>query len=203
MSIYKETAIEQALAAGNAPQPSLPFVLAGPIVRRAEPNGVWFWFACSQEITGCTPAITVYDGNGAINTRWPTTTGGCDSGKPELRVARLGERLWVALVKAQPLRGLSRGKFYGYELSIEGPNFSTSLTAQRLGLLRIPSRSSSRPSCWPTTPASACCTARAGDPGRREPTRTRRSTSGWERRSRSRRAAFVAPISDLSHGRPR
>ena len=138
MSIYKETAIEQAMAAGNALQPSLPFILAGPIVRRAEPNGVWFWFACSQEITGCTPAITVYDSNGKVNRTLAGDNGFMRLGKSELRVARLGERLWVALVKAQPVRGFSRGSFYGYELSIEGPNFSTSLTAQGLDLAYPP-----------------------------------------------------------------
>jgi hypothetical protein len=29
---------------------ALPLLLAGPIVRRATPQAVWFWFACSQEI---------------------------------------------------------------------------------------------------------------------------------------------------------
>src|SRR3954453_14476249 len=123
MSIYKATAIEQALAAGNAQPPSLPFVLAGPIVRRAEPNGVWFWFACSQEITGCTPAITVYDSDGKVNHTLADDDGFIRLGKSELRIARLGERLWVALVQAQPVRAFSRGSFYGYELMIEGPNF--------------------------------------------------------------------------------
>src|SRR5262249_41067440 len=46
-----------ALPGPSTPTP-LPLVLAGPIVRRAQPDAVWFWIACSQNITNCTPDIT-------------------------------------------------------------------------------------------------------------------------------------------------
>ena len=137
MTSHAQTAIDDALAAGD-PQ-KLPFILAGPIVRRAEPDGVWFWFACSAEITACTPQITVYDSKGVINDTLANQKGWIALGKPELRVARLGERLWVGLVKAQPLsRPFTRGWFYGYELTIQSHNFSTTVSGQKLGLAYPP-----------------------------------------------------------------
>src|SRR5262245_10300999 len=98
MTDYRPTAIAKALAAGEPQQRPLPSILAGPVVRRAEPDGVWFWFACSAAITGCTPRITVYDSKGTVNDTLAPDKGWMHMGKPELRVARLGEKLWVALV---------------------------------------------------------------------------------------------------------
>src|SRR6266540_5809266 len=137
----------------------LPFLLAGPIVRRAEPDGVWFWFACRDEVTGCTPRLTVYDSAGKINERLASDGGFYPLAPPEkIRVARLGEHLWVVMVVARPKSSsFPRDSIYGYDLDIETrvgsrkattklsslgldityrpfalPTFLLSLTAQRL-----------------------------------------------------------------------
>lgn len=137
----------------------LPFLLAGPIVRRAEPDGVWFWFACRDEVTGCTPRLTVYDSAGKINERLASDGGFYPLAPPEkILVARLGEHLWVVMVVARPKSSsFPRDSIYGYDLDIETrvgsrkattklsslgldityrpfalPTFLLSLTAQRL-----------------------------------------------------------------------
>src|SRR4051794_6218512 len=141
MEPYLHTAIEQALAGqtlGGARRP-LPFLLAGPIVRRAEPGGVWFWFACSREVTGCTPRITVYDSAGRVNATEADDAGWVALAPSELRVARLGEHLWVAMVNVRPRsRPFSRSRFYGYELAIQSPGFATTLAGQGLHLAYAP-----------------------------------------------------------------
>jgi hypothetical protein len=141
---YLQTAIEEALAAEalEGPARPLPFILAGPVVRRAEPDGVWIWFACSREITSCTPRVTVYDSTGRVNDTLANDNGWYPLvPKPGLRVARLGERLWVAMVKAQPRsRPFPRGWFYGYELTIGSRDFTTTLAGQNLNLAYAPFR---------------------------------------------------------------
>jgi hypothetical protein len=57
--LLEEAGMLAAGSAGRAGPAPLPFLLAGPIVRRLDPRSVWFWFACSEEIRGCTPNITV------------------------------------------------------------------------------------------------------------------------------------------------
>ena len=64
---------------------TLPFLLAGPIVRRAEPGAVWFWFACSQEVTHCTPRLTVYQGSGKSTNAWPPTVASFRWRRPQRR----------------------------------------------------------------------------------------------------------------------
>lgn len=98
----------------------LPFLLAGPIVRRATPERVWFWFACSKEPKGYQPSITPYDERGHIWTHL------VDPAFKEIvlrveedHVARLGENIWVVLCSAVP----KSGKFptdiiLGYDLNI-------------------------------------------------------------------------------------
>ncbi len=113
---------------------SLPFLLTGPIVRRATPEAVWFWFACSKEVKGCTPSITAYDPKGNVFTHL------VDKELKEIvlllgefRVVRLGENIWIVLCSAVP----KSGKFptdiiLGYELSIsteENGNIKTTKLA--------------------------------------------------------------------------
>jgi hypothetical protein len=111
---------------------TLPLILAGPIVRRADADGVWFWFACRDEITSCTPRITVYDSHGTVNDTLAPDNGFMRMKPPELRVTRLGEHLWIALVKAKPARELTREWIYGYDLTIQSGQASTRLTGMNL-----------------------------------------------------------------------
>ena len=123
---------------------SLPLILAGPIVRRATPERVWFWFACSKEPKGCQPSITAYDEKGHV---WQHLV---DPTFKEIvlvveedRVARLGENIWVVLCSAVP----SSGKFptdiiLGYDLLIHtqenGENKSTKLADLGLDITYAP-----------------------------------------------------------------
>ena len=109
----------------------LPFLLAGPIVRRVEPDAAWFWFACSEEIQGCSPQITVYDSKGQVDEVMTRRT--APKLPARLQVARLGERLWVAIVEARPESlPFQPDWFYGYDLAIQGPR-STISAAMSLG----------------------------------------------------------------------
>lgn len=112
-------AAESAVPAPSTPK-GLPLLLAGPIVRRATPERVWFWFACSKEPKGYQPSITPYDERGHIWTHL------VDPAFKEIvlrveedYVARLGENIWVVLCSAVP----KTGKFptdiiLGYDLNI-------------------------------------------------------------------------------------
>ncbi len=95
----------------------LPFlVLGGPIVRRAEPDSVWFWFASSEEITSCTPSITVLDSAGIVQA---DLTRRMELVPVNPRVAKLGDQLWVVLIEARPKDlTFSPGWTYGYDLLI-------------------------------------------------------------------------------------
>ena len=98
----------------------LPYlVLAGPVVRRAEPDSVWFWFASSEEITSCAPTITVFDGAGNVQVDGSRRMA-LQPGLP--RIAKLGDQLWVVLVEARP-KDLTFGPgwTYGYDLLITTP----------------------------------------------------------------------------------
>jgi subtilisin family serine protease len=119
---------------------SLPLVLAGPMVRRAQPDAVWFWIACSQKITNCTPQITVYNLDGSRNAE---LTERMKLAPATPQVARLGERLWVAIVAARPVN-LTFGVdwIYGYDLAIEA---GTATTSVRLTLPDIAYRPFDRP----------------------------------------------------------
>jgi subtilisin family serine protease len=119
-----EIAEESPLPLAPTPAPKLPLILAGPIVRRAQPDAVWFWIACSQEITDCTPTIAVYNIDGSLNADL-TRRMVLEPARPQ--VVRLGAQLWAALVAARPTN-LTFGDdwIYGYDLAIAHPNATTS-----------------------------------------------------------------------------
>jgi hypothetical protein len=99
---------------------TLPLLLAGPIVRRAEREGVWFWFACSEEVTACRPWLTVYERDGKVVDRLTDQAGAYRLGTPEWKVTRLGEHLWVVLAVARPRSDVFPVDWrYGYDLEIE------------------------------------------------------------------------------------
>jgi peptidoglycan hydrolase-like protein with peptidoglycan-binding domain len=104
------------------PASKLPLILAGPIVRRAAADKVWFWFACSKEIKGCQPHIIPFNPQGKIWTHLADPAFKeiiIDISRSDFRVMRLGENIWIALVSAVP----KSGKFptditLGYDLDI-------------------------------------------------------------------------------------
>ncbi|HEY7621790.1 MAG TPA: hypothetical protein VH834_18585 [Solirubrobacteraceae bacterium] len=121
---------------------ALPLLLAGPIVRRATPQEVWFWFACSQEIVSCTPKVTVYGAQGARDGRLNRADGWYPLERAELRVVRLGRSLWVAMVSARPSAPFPTDRVLGYDLAITcrtgGATTSSTTSAMGLGIAYRP-----------------------------------------------------------------
>ena len=138
----------EALGQVGSETPRLPFLLAGPIVRRVEPTCVWLWFACSNEITACTPKLAVYESSGELVERLNQDHGFYPLAPPradDLRVVALGEHLWIALVAARPRAGeFPKGWIYGYDLAITcksgGSTLSQQLTALGLDIAYAPFR---------------------------------------------------------------
>ena len=136
MSLGEHEDLPLAQAEQTRGTPQLPLLLAGPIVRRATPDGVWFWFASSEEVTACTPRLTVYDERGKTVERLATDGGFYPLAPAKPRVVRLGQRLWVVMVMARPKTGaFPLARIYGYDLDIE----------TRQGARRVTSRMSSLP----------------------------------------------------------
>lgn len=89
----------------------LPFILAGPIVRRATTNSVYFWIAFSKEIKSIQPLIyhTFTPPIPGLNNKsypHPTPARFPLLNKP-VEMIRLGENIWIALVEAVPASGYS------------------------------------------------------------------------------------------------
>lgn len=109
----------------------LPLILAGPVVRRATPDKVWFWFACSKNVTSCiaelsypAPALLAVDKL-------------IELGSGETRIVRLGENIWIVLVSAVPRSGrFKTDTLIGYDLRIttQEPNQSVSTRLSEQGL---------------------------------------------------------------------
>ncbi len=107
---------------GRPTTAKLPFLLAGPIVRRAARDKVWFWFACSKEVKGCQAHIIPFDPQGKI---WTHLADGTfkeiilDVSKDDFQVVRLGENIWIVLISAVPKSGrFPTDVTLGYDLEI-------------------------------------------------------------------------------------
>ena len=87
----------------------LPPILAGPIVRGAEPGQVWFWLATSVQVDGVTAKISQMEGGGGFGV--PVESA--------YKSVRLGERLWVTLVSAKPNSGtFPLDKILDYDIAL-------------------------------------------------------------------------------------
>lgn len=92
----------------------LPFVLAGPILRRVEPRAVAVWVALSQPAT---VTLSVWEG-----LRKSGTTVKAISVSPATATLRIGTQLHVALVvlrRPAPAVALQPGVNYAYDLSFD------------------------------------------------------------------------------------
>jgi len=109
---------------------SLPFVLAGPILRRVEPNLVSVWIALSRPAS---ITITLWQGR--------TKTGALDPlvrSDPVTKTTRIADQLHVTTallrIPAGSTKALKPGVVYSYDLSIA--ESSTTHTLASLGLLK-------------------------------------------------------------------
>ena len=83
----------------------LPFLLAGPIVRRVDPSEVCVWLAVSRAPSG--PALVVFNGSGV-----PL------SGDPEHTITRLGERLYLVMLRLRGLELARAPAVYPYQVVV-------------------------------------------------------------------------------------
>ncbi|MGH8556184.1 MAG: hypothetical protein ACRESZ_01740, partial [Methylococcales bacterium] len=105
---------------GQTTADKLPLLLAGPVVRRAAADKVWFWFASSKKIKDCRPSIISYDHQGRnIYSDLTEKEVILDNSKSGFQVIRLGENIWITLVSAVPKSGeFPQDIILGYDLSI-------------------------------------------------------------------------------------
>src|SRR3954451_19459890 len=102
------------------PLPSpLPLILAGPILRRVEPDRVAVWVAISQQVS---VSLTLYGGNAV-----PAGSTAALSGTGSSRVIKLGPQLYVALAELVPGTNLLPAATYSYDLSVGGNGLGTLL----------------------------------------------------------------------------
>lgn len=121
---------------------SLPLVLAGPILRRVEPNLVSVWIALSRPAS---LTLTLWEGR--------TKAGAADHllrSDPATPTMRFGERLHVAVgllrIPAASPKLLKPGVIYSYDLAIA--EASATHTLASLGLLKSAPTANGGPAEW-------------------------------------------------------
>ena len=115
---------------------SLPAVLAGPLLRRAEPGRVLVWLATSRPVTVQGEILSLASGGGGDGPRRLGRGGG--------RRVRLGPRLFVHLVSILPdpaVGAFPSNELLGYELLVSDD--AASGPPRRLGDLGV------APARWP------------------------------------------------------
>ncbi|HTD83659.1 MAG TPA: hypothetical protein VK648_07700 [Gemmatimonadaceae bacterium] len=106
--------------------PVLPRVLAGPILRRAEPTGVWIWFAFRLEPVAFHPNVLPFYPDGDVSAEY-----GSGSGFPlavptsdDLRTIHIAKNVWISLLRIRPSKGdkFPTDLFLGYtaQLALKG-----------------------------------------------------------------------------------
>lgn len=121
----------------------LPFVLAGPILRRVEPRAVAVWVALSRSAS---VTLSVWEG-----LRKSGTTVKAISTSPATPTLRIGERLHVALVvvrRPAPAVALQPGVNYAYDLAFQPADGTAKRTLASEGLLGRFSAAALPPSAW-------------------------------------------------------
>ena len=121
----------------TVPVDQWPLVLAGPIVRRVEPGNASVWVALKESravrLTVHLAPVDTGAGTGVFADANPLLSG-------ETTTVRVGERLHVAVVTAQPPSGggaLTAGQTYAYNVAFGPPTGTFTATAdlKSLGLL--------------------------------------------------------------------
>ena len=99
----------------------LPLLLAGPAVRRCQPDEVWLWLATSRKPDAVLPAVfehsfpTTKD----VTQQKPTKQIELAEQSPkDLRVAQLGANLFVILLRLRPRIGKFTEAFLRYDLEL-------------------------------------------------------------------------------------
>lgn len=113
---------------------SLPFLLAGPILRRVEPGFVSVWVALSR---ACQVSVTVFPG--PQTSTGPGTAAGVAVANGTAQTRPFGAHLHVALVTAKATTALAPGSLYSYDLVCDGKGL------KELGLLKDVSSDADRP----------------------------------------------------------
>jgi hypothetical protein len=112
---------------------SLPLVLSGPLLRRAEPAHVAVWIALSHSAT---VTLTVFQGSqvstGAGTAGGPVVATGVAATRP------FGAQLHIACVTADATTSLFPGSLYSYDVVVDGKGLKD------IGLLRDATDDSSR-----------------------------------------------------------
>jgi hypothetical protein len=115
---------------------SLPLILLGPILRRAEEKQVCIWLACSKPLT-IKAQIFLFDDLKAVDL-------GENQAKPVgsgiTKSLRLGQHLYVALVIARPIGSASEKRFptdelLAYDIEVVDDDSGKIMTLKDLGLL--------------------------------------------------------------------
>jgi hypothetical protein len=111
----------------------LPLILAGPILRRVEPNLVSVWVALSA---ACTVKLSLWENqikasDAKTDTVWFRSPTG-------VRTLRVGDNLHIIVValKLPTNKTLVPERLYAYDLEFTWPSQSTPQTLKSLGLLR-------------------------------------------------------------------
>ena len=108
---------------------ALPFVLAGPFVRRVEERSCSFFVALSQ---AARVRAAIWEDSQTLQ----TSRGAQPKGSGESDALQIGKNLFVALVQidlAQAGQALTPGKLYAYDIAFTG-SVNTDLAQE--GLLR-------------------------------------------------------------------
>ena len=120
---------------------TLPLLLAGPILRRVEPQLVCVWLATSAPVQ---TTLTVWRG-----LRNSTHSGGTPLFvAPPVAARRFGERLFLTLITHRPATPLQPGENHAYDLEL-ALSATVKHTLKSLGLLGLPGNHPGAAQPWP------------------------------------------------------
>ena len=119
-------------------------ILAGPILRRAGPGGVWIWFCFRQKPVRFSAHIVPYLPNGTVSAGQAQAVTPATADADALRTVRIGANGWVTLLHIRPAKGaFPYDQLLGYDIDITlkdaaGVEDTFRLTAEIPGLAYRP-----------------------------------------------------------------
>jgi hypothetical protein len=104
----------------------LPIIIAGPILRRVEPNSVSVWLACTRELN---LTLKLYEGSEVgvnANPGGFSTTSALEvpTSSSTAKTHRFGARLWIGVVTARPNLPLQSSRLYSYNIHFQSADGS-------------------------------------------------------------------------------